>query len=133
MITTKYIEDYVYASFDEQGNKVMIDMRDGDEKKSLTSPELLLAALAGCAVVDIVLILKKRRKNVIDIVVETTGDRKETYPRGFTTIYPKFILTSDDVTESELSKAAKLSLEKYCTVADTLNAKLDYSVEIKRP
>jgi len=133
IITTKYIEDYVYESSNEQGNKVTIDMRDGAEKEELNAPELLLAALAGCVVVDIVLIMKKKRRNVADILVETDGERKETYPRGFTTIHLKFILVSADATEKELDKASRLSLEKYCTVADTIKADIEYSVEIRRP
>ncbi len=133
MIQTKYIEDYVYEASNEKGHKVVIDMRDGEEKNGLNAPELLLSALSGCVVVDIVLILKKKRKNVEDIRVETDGVRKDTYPKGYTDIHLKYILTSSDVTDADLQKAAKLALEKYCTVADTLRARLDFSTEIIRP
>jgi len=133
MIRTKYIEDYVYEATNENGHKVIIDMRDGEEKVSLNAPELLLSALSGCVVVDIVLILRKKRKNVEDILVETDGVRKDTFPRGYTDIHLKYILTSSDVKEAEFQKAAMLALEKYCTVADTLRARIDFSTEIIRP
>ncbi len=133
MIKTTYIEDYVYESSNEDGHKVTVDMRDGDEKKGLNAPELLLSALSGCVVVDIVTILKKKRKDVRNIQIETDGVRKQTFPRGYTDIHLKYFLTSSDVNEEEFMKVAKLSIEKYCTVADTLNAKLTYSVEIIRP
>ena len=54
MIQTKYIEDYVYEASNEKGHKVVIDMRDGEEKNGLNAPELLLSALAGCVIVDLV-------------------------------------------------------------------------------
>jgi len=133
MIRTRYIEDYVYESENEKGDKVVIDMRDEDEKQSLSPAELLLSAVSGCVVVDIVLILKKKRKNVHDIHVETTGVRKNTHPRGFTHMDVRIILTSEDVKKDELLKVSKLALEKYCTVADSLRSKINLSVDIIRP
>jgi putative redox protein len=76
--------------------------------------------------------LRKRKKTILDFTIETEGTRRETPPRSLTAIHCKYIVTSPDVTEEELQKTAKLSLEKYCSVADSLKAEITFSVEVKR-
>jgi putative redox protein len=126
------LEDEVYEATSESGNTVRVDMRKVEERKGQSAPELLLSAVAGCGAVDIVVILKKRKKTITDFVIETTGIRREETPRRFTSIHCKYIVTSPDVSEEELHKVAALSLEKYCSVAATLNCKVNFSVEVIR-
>ena len=127
---TRYISDYLYEVTNENGDSIQIDMREKDEKKGLSPMELLLSAVAGCAVVDIVSILKKKRKTIKDIVVETEGWRNDEHPRKFNKIHSKYILSSPDTSEEELMKAAGLTLDKYCSVASSLNVKVDFSVAV---
>ncbi|MDL5045090.1 OsmC family protein [Oscillatoria amoena NRMC-F 0135] len=129
-IITNMLEDEVYEASNGSGHSVTIDMREASIKKNQSPVELLLSSLSACGAVDIVLILKKRRKTIQDFRVETTGIRREDTPRRFTDIHCKYIITSPDVTEEELDKVAALSLEKYCSVAATLNCKITYSVEL---
>lgn len=127
------IEDELYEAKNEQGITAMIDMREPSLKKAQSPVELLLSSLSACGAVDVVTILKKRRKTIRDLVIEAQGNRRTESPRAFTYIHCHYILTSADVTESELSKAVSLSLEKYCSVAATLKCTIDYSVEIRKP
>ena len=129
---TRMIADEVYEAVNENGNAVMIDMRKVEERKSQSPTELLLSALAGCGAVDIVLMLKKRRKTVKGLVIETTGTRREEAPRYFTAIHCRYLLTSPDATEEELNKIAQLALEKYCSVATSLKSKITFSVVVKK-
>lgn len=126
------LEDEVYEACNALGHTVRIDMREASLKVNQSPVELLLSSLAACGAVDIVLILKKRKKNIQEFVIETTGVRKEDAPRRFTDIHCRYIITSPDVTAEELNKVAALSLEKYCSVAATLNSKITYSVEVKQ-
>ena len=128
---TRYVEDELYHTTNENGDTIPIDMRPKGIKKGLSPMELVLAGVAGCAVVDIVLILKKKRKTVIDITVETEGWRNETPPKKFNRIHSTYTLISPDTTEEELAKAAKLTLDKYCSVASSLNVAIEFSVEVK--
>ncbi|MDN5199910.1 OsmC family protein [Fulvivirgaceae bacterium BMA10] len=128
---TRYVSDFVYEGQNENGDLVNIDMRGPDEKKGHSPTELLLSAVSACAAVDIVLTLKKKRKIVKDFVVETDGDRNEDHPRSFTRIHSKYILTSPDTKPEELMKITGLVLDKYCSVASSLNVKVDFSVEIR--
>jgi putative redox protein len=124
------LEDEVYEASTASGHSVTIDMREASLKKNQSPVELLLSSLSACGAVDIVLILKKRRKTIRNFTIETTGVRKEDAPRRFTDIHCNYIITSPDVTEEELDKVAALSLEKYCSVAATLNCKITYSVGV---
>ena len=132
-IVTRMMNDEVYESSNENGNKLIIDMRPSDIKQHQSPVEVLLSSVAACGAVDIVLMLKKRRKTIQEFTIETEGTRREETPRSFTSIHCKYIITSPDVTEDELTKTAKLSLEKYCSVADTLKIGVTFSAEVIRP
>jgi putative redox protein len=131
-IITKMIEDEVYESSTLSGNSVTIDMREPALKKNQSPVEILLSSLAACGAVDIVLMLKKRKKTILDFTIETEGTRNENIPRFFTAIHCHYVITSNDVTEEEFYKTSKLSLEKYCSVASSLKADITFSVEVKK-
>ncbi len=125
------LDDEVYEAVSEDGFTSTIDMRDQKERKNQNPVELLLSSLSACGAVDIVLMLKKRRKTIDDFKIETTGTRREQTPKAFTKIHCHYIITSKDVTHDELYKVAQLSLEKYCTVASSLKSEITFSVEVR--
>lgn len=127
------LDTELYEATNPTGQTVRIDMREAGVKADQSPTELLLSSLSACGAIDIVVILRKRKKTIADFVIETTGVRRDDRPRKYTDIHCKYIITSPDVTEDELNKVAALSLEKYCSVAATLNSKITYSVEIKNP
>ncbi len=131
-IVTKMLEDEVYEASNDAGHTVTIDMREASIKKHQSPTELLLSSLAGCGAVDIVIMLKKRKKTIISFVIETVGIRRDETPRKFMDIHCRYIVTSPDVELEELEKFAKLSLEKYCSVAATLNSHIHFSVEVNK-
>ena len=131
MITTKFIEDEVFESATPEGQTLKFDMRPQELKINMSPTQTLLASSAVCIAVDVVSILKKKRKTVNDLVIETSGDRRETHPRGFTRILNKFILYSPDTSKEDLYKVTKLALDKYCSVAATLSAEMKIEVEVK--
>ena len=132
-ITTRYQEDELYIAENDNGNKISIDMREPGVKDSLGPVEMMLAAIAGCASVDIVQILRKKRKDVVDLIIESTGDRKETHPRGLTKIYSKYTLVSSNTTVEAFDKIAKLATDRYCSAADSVKAKIEITCEVKKP
>ena len=132
-IITQMIDDELYEASNSYGNKVSIDMRTPPLKQGQSPVELLLSSLAACGAVDIVVMLKKRKKTIIDFSIETEGVRHEKTPRYFTSIHLKYRITSPDVQMEELNKTARLSLEKYCSVASSLKAEITFSAEIIRP
>lgn len=82
--------------------------------------ELVLQALGGCTMMDIVSILQKMRRTITALALEINAERREEYPRIFTHIHLLYKLVSPDTTASELERAIKLSEEKYCSVSGML-------------
>ena len=131
-IATTLLGDYEFEAVNPRGNKVHIDMREPDEKSGQSPTELLLSALSGCASVDLVQMLKKRRKTVNGLKVEANGTRRDEHPRAFTEIKLHFILDSPDATQEEFEKLGTLAATKYCSVAGTLNSDIHHEFTINR-
>ncbi len=94
--------------------------------------ELVAIGLAGCSVIDFILILKKQRQALKDIRIEMKAERyKDQTPSPFERISMKFIL-SGELDPAKVAKALKLSVEKYCSAAEMIKstAKIEYSFEI---
>ena len=106
-------------------------MRPPDVKSSLGPVELMLASIAGCAAVDIVSILRKKRKTIDDLIIESSGDRKDTPPRGLTKVYSHYTLVSPDTSLQTFEKVAKMATNKYCSAADSVKAEIIISCEVK--
>jgi putative redox protein len=126
------IEDELYESSNIHGNKVRIDMREHGSKENLSPVENLLASVAACGAVDIVIMLKKRKKKIVDFQIETEATRNPEPPRWVKSLHCNYIIVSPDVTEEELEKVARLALEKYCSVASSLKSEISFSVEVRR-
>jgi putative redox protein len=129
-IITRYIEDELYIAENENGNTIHIDMRNANDKQSLAPVEMMLASIAGCAAVDIVSMLKKKRKTFIDLKIETTGTRREEHPRGLTHITSKYTLFSPDTTLETFEKVAKMATHKYCSAASSVKAEIKVECEV---
>lgn len=123
--------DHEYESVNPQGNVVQIDMYDPQDKKAQSPMDMLLSALGSCASVDAVLMMKKKRKTVTDLLVEVEGVRNEGVPTYFTDIHLKFILISPDAKQEEFAKVVALSVEKYCSVASSLKSNITFSSEVR--
>lgn len=120
-----------YESKNESGNILNIDMYDAKSKDYFSPMESLLAALASCASVDLVEMIKKRRKELIDLQVETIGQRREENPRSYERIHMIFTATSSNLKADEFMKLVELAAGKYCSVSGTLNVKATYEVVVK--
>ena len=132
-VKLNYKGDEEFVGINENGNKVNVDMRSPEQKEHLSPTELVLSALAACASVEVVSMIKKRRKEFVDLNVEVEGERRDEHPRGFTKIHLKFIITSPDLTDEEAERLIHLSATKYCSVAGSLSAEQTHSFEIIRP
>lgn len=132
-IVTRMLGDELFEGKNESGNTVKVDLRKGPEKVNLSPTEMVLSALAGCSGVDVISMLRKRKKSIEEFVIETDGTKHDPAPHYFTKIHVTFIVTSTDATEDELQKISALALEKYCSVASSLKAEITFSVKVKRP
>ena len=118
----------------DQGNTVHIDGSPdiGGTNQGMRPMQLVLAAMGGCSSIDIINILKKQRQPLKYFKVTITGDReKDVVPSLFTDIHAHFKLYGD-LDPEKVQKAIILGVEKYCSVAKTLEyrAKITHSFEI---
>ncbi|MBN3519512.1 OsmC family protein [Algoriphagus lutimaris] len=132
-VTVRMKADYEYEAVNPQGNVVQIDMYDAPEKRAQSPMDLILSALGGCASVDAVLMMKKKRKTIESFTVDVEGLRNDGIPAYYTDIHLSFTLVSPDANETEFGKVVALSVDKYCSVASSLNPKITYSYIVKRP
>jgi len=117
----------------DSGGRVPIDGSPavGGQGLGARPMELLLSALGGCAGIDVVGILAKQRLPVDDLVVTVEGDRATGEPSVFTRIHVHFAITGPG-DERAVQRAVQLSMEKYCSVARTLEhtATIGYSYAV---
>lgn len=130
-VITNMLAPKEYESKNESGNILNIDMYDAKSKDYFSPMESLLAALASCASVDLVEMIKKRRKDLIDLQVETIGERRTEHPKSYKSIHMIFTATSNNLKKEEFMKLVELAAGKYCSVSGTLNVKATYEVVIK--
>ena len=131
-VTVRMTSDLTYEAQNPQGHTVSIDMNDPEQKQAQSPMELLLSALGGCASVDAVLMMKKKRRELLDFFVEVEGLRNEGVPGYYTNITLHFVLVSPDATVEEFEKVVALSVEKYCSVASSLSSKISFTAEVRR-
>ncbi|MEO9965959.1 MAG: OsmC family protein [Reichenbachiella sp.] len=132
--TLIYKADNEFEATNQAGNTVAMDMYPQADKKNQSPMDLVLSALAGCAAVDIVSMIKKKRRTFVNLKAESTAERADTHPKKFTKIHIKYIISSPDLTDKEAEKVIELAVDKYCSVAASLdpNIELTHSVEITR-
>jgi putative redox protein len=104
----------------------------GGEGLGARPMELLLAALGGCAGIDVVGILGKQRQPVEDLVITVEGERAPGDPSVFTSIRVHFAVRGPK-DDRAVARAVELSMDKYCSVARVLEPtaaiSYDWSVE----
>jgi putative redox protein len=94
----------------------------GGDESGFRPMDLVLAAIGGCSGIDVINILKKSRVEFSSVDIEADGDRKEgTTPAPFTNIHVKFHIHGPNIDRAKAEKAVALSLEKYCSVAASLD------------
>lgn len=115
-------EPFHFEAVNATGNSVHIDAGPalGGTGQGARPMELLLMGLAGCSGIDVVMILNKQRQKIDSIEIVATGDRGEAQEANpFTKIHLQFKLRGA-IEASHLERAIRLSLEKYCSAAKTL-------------
>ncbi len=131
-VELSYKSDERFTTINETGNKVEIDMLPSDQKQNQSPTQLLLSGLVACAAIDIVSMVKKKRRTFVDIRGIATGERREEYPRGFTKIHLKYVIISPDLTNEEAERIVDLATTKYCSVAASVSAEQTHSCEVVR-
>jgi putative redox protein len=126
--------DYNLEAVNDTGNKILFDAAPdvGGHGRGMRPMQTLLAAMGSCSAIDIISILRKQREELKDIKITVTGERqKDATTSLYTEVHAHYKLFGN-LDKDKAQKAVSLSVEKYCSVAKTLEstAKVTYSFEI---
>lgn len=124
-----------FVAKNEQNVELAIDGSPeiGGKDLGFRPMQMLLAGLGGCSGIDIVNILKKQRQQLDEFDIEIDGQREVgVEPSLFKDIHVIFKLKGPNLDENKVKKAVELSMDKYCSVAKTLesSAKITYEFEV---
>ena len=120
----KFVADDLFVGITPGGRAHVLDT--SSERSSGPSPvELLLVALGSCTATDVAGILKKKRQQVTGYTVEISGERRDDYPRKYTSMHVHHILTGRGLSTKAVAQAIELSETKYCSVAATLKPQVE--------
>jgi len=109
-----------YVARNKAGATVLMG-KDKDGNPGIGPMEMLLAGLAGCTMMDIIEIMRKKRQVPVDFKVIVRGNQRLTdYPYHFTEYQVEYLLWGDNLVEKDVAQAVQLSEEKYCSVGGTL-------------
>jgi putative redox protein len=95
---------------------------DGNAQSGPSPFDVLLAALASCAAIDVVSILKKQRTPVEALRVRIEAQRREDTPRRLAAAVLHFTIGAPGTTAAKAERAVELSITRYCSVRSSLIA-----------
>ena len=129
--------DYGFEARDAMGHTVSMDTspETGGDNFGVRPMQSLLLALGGCSGIDVISILKKQRLKVESFKAIVEGEReKDVEPSLWKIVNVQFFLEGE-IDADKAKRACQLSMEKYCSVAETLRragAKLTWSVSVNQ-
>lgn len=114
--------DYGFEASDSSGNIIRMDTsaETGGNNYGIRPMQTLLMGLGGCSGIDVVSILKKQRQELtgfsIHIEAEREAGKEPNLWKG-----AKLVFTlSGNIDADKAQRAVQLSMDKYCSVAETL-------------
>lgn len=127
--------EYGFTATDANNHRLQMDIPvdKGGNGNGFRPMQVLLAGLGGCSAVDVVSILKKQRQDIQDFKVHVDGEREpDKEPSLWRDVTIVFDLTGT-IDETKAYRAVELSMNKYCSVAETLRqagASLNWKVNV---
>jgi putative redox protein len=127
-----WIEKEFFVGTTGKGTKVpMESVPPGMTPRGPTPKELVLHALAGCTLIDVVSIIQKSRKKLEKCWAEVEAEVAEDYPKKYTKIHLIYHFVSSDLDEKTAKRAIELSRAKYCSVTAMLKGSVEMTYEYK--
>ena len=122
---------YVFELENENGAICKIDSSKdiGGKNKGLTPMELLAGALAACISIDVLMILNKQHIEPKKYAVSVDATKKNSVPSPFEKIHLVFTINKE-IDINKVQRAIQLSINKYCSVKESLNPEIIITSEI---
>jgi putative redox protein len=110
-------QDLTFVGSADSGYPVQIDAEEilGGNNSGVRPMELLALGLAGCAAMDVISILRKKRQDVTQFDVRVDARRSNVHPKVFTGMVITYIITGRRVEEIAVLRSIELAATKYCS------------------
>jgi putative redox protein len=117
--TVKWLDGAMFVAESGTGHAVVMDGPEdlGGRNHAVRPMEMLLLGTGGCALYDVLSVLRKARQSVTDCRVELRADRAEAVPAVFTRMTLHFVVSGHGLSENHVRRAVSLSAEKYCSAS----------------
>lgn len=125
-IELTWIEEKRFLGVDSGSRSVVLS---GGDDVGVKPSDALLIALAGCAAYDIVEILQKQRLDLRSLKIGVTGEQAEEPPWAYRTIHLRIVAAAENLRAEQLTRAADLAINKYCSVRASLHPEIAVTVE----
>ena len=97
-----------------------VDLVGDETAVGLRPTEAMLAALAGCAAMDVIAICGKKRQPIDRYEVQVTGVQRAAYPRLFDEIGVEHRFEGPTIDDAAVARSIELSATRYCPVSAQL-------------
>lgn len=127
--------DFGFEAVDANGHTVKLDSspESGGINFGVRPMQMLLMGLGGCSGIDIVSILKKQRQQVDGFRMSIDGEREPGVEPSLWKEVKILFQLKGNIDMDKAKKACQLSMDKYCSVAETLRrsgTEISWEVEI---
>ena len=134
--TVSWAGNVMFEAESGTGHSITMDGPEevGGQNQGARPMELLLLGTGGCALFDVVSMLKKSRQPFKAARGELQAERVDAIPAVFESINLHFVIAGEGVRESQVERAVQLSAEKYCSASIMLatgGVKVTHSFEIE--
>jgi putative redox protein len=126
VVSVKWTGGQQFLAADEAGHVVVTD----SQGEGFKPPDLLLVSLVGCAGVDVVRILEKKRQAFTSIEAKISKQHAPEPPWTITRIELEWIVRGSNLKEKAVRDAVRLSEDKYCSVTASLNSEFVSTVRV---
>jgi len=116
----------LFEAADDAGHTILT----GADTRSFKPPNMLLAALAACAGIDLVAILQKKRQQVTGVQALLTKQNAPDPPWTIEKIEIQWIVRGHNLSEKAVWDAAHLAEGKYCSVAASLKSEIVMTIRL---
>ncbi|MGD8464534.1 MAG: OsmC family protein [Anaerolineae bacterium] len=125
-VNLKWTGGRQFLASDDIGHVVVTD----SEGRGFKPPDLLLVSLVGCAGVDVVQILEKKRQKFSAIEVKTDKQNAPEAPWTIEKIEIEWTVWGRNLKQKAVEDAVRLAMEKYCSVSASLTSELVNTVRL---
>ena len=121
------------ATGENSGHAIVLDLAKdkGGDDSGMRPTELLLLSIASCTAIDMLNILTKMKINLTRCEVKIDGNQVDDYPKYFNKMKIKYLLSGKGLTQKKAERAVSLSMDKYCSVSQTVKGRTEFETEIE--